>query len=124
MILPGGPAAPWPSRRSFHAACSLVDPNCCQVRHSATVKPPSSVLERKHSWLPFLAPDLSMSVKSLDEACVDPKLLVLWGMDNNGDPVNDVWILNVNTLTWKKVRIIRMYIQRPTVLIFIVVATF
>ena len=34
----------------------------------------------------------------------EQQLLVLWGMDNNGDPCNDVaWILYTDTMTWKQV---------------------
>lgn len=109
VILPSGPDCPWPPKRSFHAACPLVDPNCSHFSHTSP-DPPSS--ERKHPWLPCLAPDLSSGGDHVGGCgdhvggCggdVDPKLLVLWGMDNDGDPINDAWILNVNTLTWKKV---------------------
>lgn len=102
VILPSGPNAPWPQRRSFHSACSIVDPNCAHFSYTPC-KP--SPLQRKHSWLPCLEPDLSCGDVSSERLCVDPKLLVLWGMDNAGNPVDDVWILNVNTLTWKKVEL-------------------
>lgn len=103
VILPSGPDYPWPPKRSFHAACPLVDPNCSHFSHTSP-DPPSS--ERKHPWLPCRAPDLSSGRDTAvggSGTRVDPHLIVLWGMDNNSDPINDAWILNVNSLTWKKV---------------------
>jgi hypothetical protein len=31
------------------------------------------------------------------------KVFILWGMDNNGDRVDDAWILDVNSMTWSEV---------------------
>ena len=33
----------------------------------------------------------------------EPKLLVFWGMDRETEPINDAWILNVDTMKWEKV---------------------
>ena len=84
----------WPSKRSFHAATSLVDPNYIFSPNNLP-----STLGVKFAWLPCPVPDLS----NPDGLFIDPKLLVLWGMDNNGDPVDDAWVLNVNNCTWEKV---------------------
>ena len=94
VILPSRPEEPWPIGRSFHTACSLVDP--------ATVASPECERcpSERHEWLQCPPPDLSPS-----ENCWhgDPKMLVLWGMDNNADPISDAWELNVRTLSWKQV---------------------
>ena len=55
---------------------------------------------RRHVWLPCAAPDLS-PFQSLHT--VEPKLFVLWGMDQNGDPISDAWELNINRMEWKVV---------------------
>ena len=33
-----------------------------------------------------------------------PQVFVLWGMDENGDPISDAWILDVDSVSWKEVR--------------------
>jgi hypothetical protein len=33
----------------------------------------------------------------------EPKLLVLWGMDQDAEPINDAWILDVVSMKWEKV---------------------
>ena len=103
MILPNSPHSPWPGKCSFHSACPLVDPNSLPHKTTPTDHTPFSGTEagRRHPWLPCATPDLSGGQEDMKE--VDPKLLVLWGMDNDGEPVGDVWMLNVNSLTWKKV---------------------
>ena len=93
LILPSSPDSPWPSKRSFHSACSLVDPDCLPYH---TTSPPTSA-EKDLLGLPYKTPDLMEGV--------DPKLVVLWGWDNDCNPVKDCWVLNVNTLSWRKVNI-------------------
>ena len=83
MILP---IDSWPQRRSWHAACPLVDPNC----FSKISVSPESVGEGS-----------SFSVDG--GTIVTPKLLILWGMDNKFKPIYDAWVLDVNTLSWKSV---------------------
>jgi len=31
------------------------------------------------------------------------QLLVLWGMDKDAEPINDLWVLDINQLQWKQV---------------------
>ena len=106
--MPSRPDEPWPVKRSFHTACSLVDPDLVCSKHIPTVTcggcqstPPQSTFE----WLPFPIPDLSHPDEEVEgkRLYCDPKLLVTMGMDNNADPVIDAWVLNVNLLTWEKV---------------------
>ena len=92
--LPSRPDEAWPVGRSFHTACSLLDPTI--------VAPPHAPSGNAHTWLPCHAPDLSPSEPTLD---VYPKVLVLWGMDNNADAISDAWILDVSSLTWSLVRL-------------------
>ena len=35
---------------------------------------------------------------------MEQKLFLLWGMDNNGDPINDAWVLDVHTKAWSQVQ--------------------
>ena len=88
----------WPQKRSFHSACSLVDPN---LLSSSSHQHHPEAAKKPHTWLPCLTPDLSVVEEMVG---LDPKLLVLWGMDNHGDPVNNSWILNVATLAWEQVK--------------------
>ena len=90
-IIPTSPTDLWPIGRSFHTACSLVDPDYVGTELSTG---------RRHVWLPCAAPDLS-PFQSLHT--VEPKLFVLWGMDQNGDPISDAWELNINRMEWKVV---------------------
>ena len=57
-------------------------------------------------WLPDHVPDLSSkSSVATNKFLKEQQLLVLWGNDNNGDPVKDSWILRIarNNLKWEKV---------------------
>jgi len=113
------PSGPWPAKRSFHTACALVDPNTIPCHHLHQHTPPAepptaSGVHPKQvhpSWLPSSSPpDLCGAGEDEEKGVgrgavvVDPKLVVLWGMDNEGDPVPDCWVLNVTTLMWEKVR--------------------
>ena len=108
MILPSRPEDPWPPKRSFHTACTLVDPDlvCSKLSPNITCggcqsTPPPSSFE----WLPFPVPDLSHpdEEKEGKRWYGDPKVMVMLGMDNKADPIVDAWVLNVNTLTWEQV---------------------
>ena len=99
--MPSSPNEPWPSKRSFHTACTLVDPNHTSYRKDER-KRMASKQSRLFDWLPCQPPDLSPPEDD-DLVCEDPKIFTLWGMDNNSDPVQDAWSFNVNSLTWKKV---------------------
>ncbi len=90
--MPSSPEEQWPDGRSFHTACSLVDPFSITLQQSLCTK--------VFNWLPCTTPDLAPCEPTVS---VDPKLIVLWGMDNDADPINDSWELNVNTLTWKQI---------------------
>ena len=92
--LPWTPNELWPIGRSFHVACSLLDPT--------VVTPPHTPSGNAHAWLPCPTPDLLPSEPTLN---VDPKVLVLWGMDSDGIAVSDIWKLNVNSLTWNPVHL-------------------
>lgn len=94
-MLPG-PDQLWPSKRSFHTACTLVDPNAGSAKQDSSV---SSHFE----WLPCSPPDFSAPIVGGDFHCVDPKLLVMWGCDNDSEPIQSSWVLNVNSLSWNKV---------------------
>ena len=140
------PEEPWPCKRSFHAACSLVDPKhicvCTRISPSVTydgdvirggrrsplapstyeeirLANPDPDQETILQWLHF--PDLSHpnEGEGMMIRC-DPKVLVMMGMDNNADPVSDAWVLNVNTLTWEKVVCTpSIYLPPPHSLIFL-----
>ena len=110
MILQSRPEEPWPSKRSFHTACALVDPDLVCSRTGPTLtcggcqstSPPDI-----EEWLPYPVPDLSHPDSDDGTSkrwCGDPKVLVMLGMDNEADPIVDAWIFNVNTLTWEQVR--------------------
>lgn len=109
VILPVSPEEPWPVKRSFHAACALVDPACISPRESQQASPTLPPWHPEFAgpnldWLPCPPPTLSPPEK-VEEECryLEPRLFVLWGMDNNADPISDAWIFNVNSLTWKQV---------------------
>lgn len=96
-FLPSSPAEPWPSARSFHTTCSLTE-------HSL-IRSSSHHLSRsktRFNWLPCAPPDLLPSCSS---STLRPRLLIMWGMDNNGDPVPDCWILELDPITWRRVAI-------------------
>eukprot|EP00731_Ephydatia_muelleri_P031884 Em0023g391a len=95
-IIQTSPTDLWPIGRSFHAACSLLDPDNVGVGLSTQMQ------HRRHVWLPCAAPDLS-PFQSMH--AVEPKLFVLWGMDQNGDPISDAWELNINRMEWKELRL-------------------
>lgn len=99
VFLQSSPAEPWPSARSFHTTCSL-------TKHSLITKSPSSDVTRRgmnrFDWLPCAPPDLLPSSSS---SPLRSRLLVLWGMDNVGDPVPDCWLLELDPITWKKIDI-------------------
>ena len=108
MILQSRPEEPWPSKRSFHTACSLVDPDLVCSQTSPNLKcggcqstSPPGIKE----WLPYPVPDLSHPDHegTCKKWCGDPKLMVMLGMDNDAEPTVDAWILNVNTLSWEQV---------------------
>ncbi len=109
------PEEPWPPKRSFHTACSLVDPDLVCSRGSPTwfsvcggcqsTAPPDI-----EEWLPYPVPDLSHPVNDKDVKmrwCGDPKVMVMLGMNNDADPIIDAWVLNVNTLIWEQVRCLK-----------------
>ena len=106
VILPSGPEAPWPAARSFHCACLLVDPNCVdEDTHSPLLKRgscDSSHEPKKFDWLPYQPPNFVLSSPAREPG-LEAQLLVMWGMDNNADPVNDGWILSLSSLTWRQV---------------------
>ena len=51
-------------------------------------------------WLPCDPPDLTPPP---EECHQEPRMFVLWGMNNDADPLSDAWILNISSLTWKEV---------------------
>ena len=105
MILQSRPEEPWPSKRSFHTACALVDPDLVCSRTSPTLTCggcQSTTPPDIEEWLPYPVPDLSHSDND-KRWCGDPKVMVMLGTDNDGEPITDAWILNVNTLTWEQV---------------------
>ncbi len=110
MILPVRPEEPWPLKRSFHAACALTDPAyLCPRRHdlSSAALPPwhPKFTGPDLGWLPCPPPLLSPP-EDVEEGRhrLEPKLFVLWGMNNDADPINDAWIFYVSTLAWEAVR--------------------
>ena len=102
VLLQSSPNEPWPSARSFHTMCSLTEPSL--------VSPLSNRASRCHTpghvsridWLPCAPPDLSPSHPL---PLLHSRLLLLWGMDNSGDPVADCWMLELDPIMWKKVDI-------------------
>lgn len=52
-------------------------------------------------WLPCVPPDLTPPP---EECHQEPRMFVLWGMNNDADPLSDAWILNITSLTWKEVQ--------------------
>ena len=55
-----------------------------------------------HAACAIVDPNLSTE----DSCSPQPKLFVLGGADNDGYTINDAWILDVNSTTWKEVKII------------------
>ena len=63
------------------------------------------VVPKRFDWLPCAPPDLGKPLSS-NPPITTQRLLVLWGMDKqNADLLGDAWVLNVTSLTWKKVRV-------------------
>ena len=93
------PVGTWPRGCSLHSACSLVDPNVLSSSHYYHLHQES--VDKQHTWLPCLPPDLSVAGE--DEVGLDPKLCWLWGQVSGGNSYIDAWILNVATLLWKQV---------------------
>lgn len=95
-VLPSAtPQEPWPTPRSFHATCSLVDPMCI---------PALSSLSKPHGQFDWLL-DPQELYPSHPVPSLSPKLLVLWGMDNDDNVVSDCWILHLDPISWKRVDI-------------------
>ena len=97
VFLKSSPDEPWPSDRSFHTMCSLVEPSFVPSLPSSNYS-----IKKRFDWLPCAPPDFQpyCAVTSLR-----PRLLALWGMDNQGEPVADCWILELDPISWKKVEI-------------------
>ena len=109
VLLPASPEEPWPSSRSFHATSSLVDASLVTTvsqrytsHRSGSPPPPPSSAARRLDWLPCPPPDLLPSDRSLS---LRPRLIVLWGMDNEGEPVPDCWMLQLDPVAWSRVAI-------------------
>ena len=96
------PIGAWPQGHLLHCACSLVDPNVLSSSRFHHLHQESA--DKSHTWLPCPPPDLSVAEEEV--VGLDPKLLVLWGEGRAGGPCMNAWMLNVATLTWKKVRIL------------------
>ena len=106
VFLKSSPIEPWPSERSFHSMCSLVEtPYVSTVAHQTSTS-------QRIDWLPCTPPDLSPSSAS-SPLRLRPRLLLLWGMDNEGDPVPDCWILELDPITWKRVSIPAVSVCQP-----------
>ena len=112
VFLKSSPNEPWPSERSFHTICSLVETSCVstvphQTLSSAFLPTPTPL---RLDWLPCTPPDLSSSCTL---SPLRPCLLLLWGMDNQGNPVSDCWTLELDPITWKKVALPTMRVCQP-----------
>ena len=120
-MTPTNPEEPWPTKRSFHTASCLFDPDivisyedqiCKRERDGSDnnenynfVSLYVAVAKELH-WLPDHVPDLSgKSTVVTNKLLKEQQLLVLWGNDNDGDPVKDSWILHIagSNLKWEKV---------------------
>lgn len=108
VILKSSPDEPWPSNRSFHTMCSLVEPSF--VSSAPTSTSPLSFAPKRFDWLPCIPPDLR---PSYSVPLLRPRLLALWGMDNDGEPVSDCWILELDPVSWVKVEIPDVECCRP-----------
>ena len=82
-ILPTSPADLWPPVRFQHSACVLVDPKIFSIAKDSLTSVPHS---QSGNGL-------------INTSHLHPKLFVLWGLSNK----SDVWILDVNSTTWKPV---------------------
>lgn len=67
------------------------------------------VVPKHFQWLPCEPPNLSNVNEDISRNIEGQQILLLWGMDNKGDPINDSWILNVNTMTWKQVNCVSLH---------------
>lgn len=113
VFLKSSPTEPWPSERSFHTMCSLVETSFVSSvfshQRSSSAPLPTSA-PRRIDWLPCTPPNLSSSCTS---STLRPRLLLLWGMDNEGDPVPDCWTLELDPITWKKVTVPAISVCQP-----------
>ena len=98
MLLPTSPDEPWPSKRSFHTACTLIDPDLIST-NTDTNKSNNYWSNKGTCFTDFKGHFL-----------LRQNLLLLWGNDNNGDMVKDCWILEIEAKQgnapkwkWKKV---------------------
>ena len=99
-VLGASPHELWPSARSFHTMCSLVSPSHVSEQvHSTSF---SQTHTKRCDWLPCPPPDL---LPCHPYPLLRPRLLLLWGMDNGGDPVPDCWMLELDPIAWKRVSI-------------------
>ena len=100
MLLPTSPDEPWPSKRSFHTTCTLIDPDLIST-NADTHKSNNYWSNKGMCFTDFKGHFL-----------LRQNLLLLWGNDNNGDVVKDCWILEIEAKQgnapkwkWKKVYI-------------------
>ena len=98
MLLPTSPDEPWPSKRSFHTTCTLIDPDLIST-NTDTNKSNIGQIKALTCFTDFKGHFL-----------LKQNLLLLWGNDNNGDVVKDCWILEIEAKQgnapkwkWKKV---------------------
>lgn len=102
VFLRASPDEPWPSARSFHTMCSLVEPSLISEAVHSTVTSCTVCLTKRFDWLPCPPPHiLPCHLFSL----LRPRLLLLWGMDNGGNPVPDCWMLELDPIAWRQVNI-------------------
>ena len=111
VFLKSSPDEPWPSDRSFHTMCSLMDTSHVPPVSSTTATTHASPFPaQKFDWLPCLPPDLS---PACNFPSLRPCLLLLWGMDNGGQPVADCWTLQLDPISWKRVVIPPVDVCKP-----------
>ena len=101
MLLPTSPDEPWPSKRSFHTACTLIDPDLISTNTDTN---------KSNNYWSNKGTDSFTGFKG--HFLLRQNLLLLWGNDNNGDVVKDCWILEIEAKQgnapkwkWKKVYI-------------------
>lgn len=61
----------------------------------------TSDVPKHFDWLPCDPPELGLPLPSSN--IKEQRLLVLWGMDQNAEPIGDAWILQLSSFTWEKV---------------------
>ena len=54
-------------------------------------------------WPVARAGHTAVSLHEADSGATDPALLVIWGENENEDPLSDGWIYTVNSQQWRKV---------------------